>query len=205
MKTIITTTNSKLGHTIPSINMPVGMTCRPDAPCFKNCYARKGHFTFSKVKQGLLERYQLYKDNPEKFFDTIVSELSGLVSYKYVRWHSTGDIVDMDYLYGMIKVANKCPNTNFLCFTKKFDLVNLYLSVHKSHRLPKNLHIVFSAWDKNFIVDNPYNLPMTYVNFNGKQENANIPEIAIPCKGDCSSCLACWELKKGQSVVFDLH
>lgn len=47
IKTIITTTNSKLGHQIPSINMPT-LTCRADAPCQKGCYAKKATTLFQK-------------------------------------------------------------------------------------------------------------------------------------------------------------
>lgn len=202
MKQIITTTNSKLGHMIPSINMPT-ITCRHDAPCAKDCYAKKGHWLFKTVQEGLNERLAFYQKDKKGFFDEIIRELNGLTTYKYVRWHSSGEIIDYKYLLGIIRVAKKCKQTKFLCFTKKFDLVNLYLSL--GHKLPSNLRIVFSAWDKDFIVDNPYNLPTTYVNFKDKSKNANIPETAIPCKGSCETCLACWELKKGQSVYFDIH
>ena len=71
--------------------------------------------------------------------------------------------------------------------------------------LPENLHIVFSAWDKDFKVNNPFNLPVTYVNFKDSTKNAEIPEFAIPCVGKCSECKACWSLVKGQSVVFNQH
>lgn len=202
MKQIITTTNSKLGHQIPSINMPT-ITCRADAPCTKGCYAKKGTWCYKNVKEGLQERFKLFVEDSDKFFNTIISEINGLTTYKYVRWHGSGDIVNYKYLLGMIKVANACKNTNFLCFTKKFNLVNMYLSL--GHKLPNNLRIVFSAWDKDFIVDNPNNLPITYVNFKDKSKNANIPETAIPCKGSCETCLACWELVNGQSVYFDIH
>jgi len=202
MKTIITTTNTKLGHMIPSINIPTTV-CRADAPCRKGCYAKKGNWLFKGVQKGLQERLDLFIHDSDKYFDTIISELNGLTTYKYVRWHSSGEIVNYKYLLGIVKVAKACKQTNFLCFTKKFDIVNLYLSL--GHRIPKNLHIVFSGWDKNFIVDNPYNMPMTYVVFKDKSMNANIPETAIPCAGHCETCLACWTLQNGQSVYFHKH
>ena len=37
----ISSTVSKLGSQIFSINLPQGITCRPDAPCMKGCYAKK--------------------------------------------------------------------------------------------------------------------------------------------------------------------
>jgi len=43
------------------------------------------------------------------------------------------------------------------------------------------------------------------VNFRKKELNPEIPETAIPCTGECWHCLACWSLKKGQSVYFNQH
>lgn len=199
----ITLTNSKLGGFIPSLNLPAGITCRSDAPCFKDCYARKGNFTYPKVKQGYLNNLKEYQEDSEKFFNDVTDYLNnGEIIYKFFRWFSSGDIVDMNFLYGIIKVAKACPMTKFLCFTKKHNLVNMWLSV--GNELPENLRIVFSGWDENFKVDNPFNLPTTYVHFKDRS-NKHIPEFAIPCKGSCRTCKACWSLQKGQSVYFDKH
>lgn len=199
----ISLTNAKLGGKIPSVNLPAGLTCRADAPCQKGCYAKKGNFTYKKVKQSLENNLNAYLNNPKQYFNEIVNFLTDNdVTYKFFRWHSAGDIVNYDYLLGMIDVAKRCKKTKFLCFTKKFFFVNHYL---KSNELPKNLKIVFSAWDKTFEVLNPYNMPVTYVNFKDASKNADIPEFAIPCIGDCKTCKACWSLKPGQSVYFNQH
>ena len=202
-KISISLTNAKLGSKIPSINLPAGKTCRGDAPCQKGCYAKKGNWLFPNVVKSLENNLNIFVEDKEEYFNQIVKWVNNDdVIYKFFRWHSSGDIVNYDYLLGMVKVAKKCKNTKFLCFTKKFWLVNHYL---KSNKLPKNLRIVFSAWDKTFDVLNPYNLPVTYVNFKNKAKNTNIPEFAIPCIGECSACKSCWSLKEGQSVVFNEH
>lgn len=54
----VSNANSKLGAQIYSINLPVGITCRPDAPCFKDCYARRGH-----EKCGKSEKSSVYFSN----------------------------------------------------------------------------------------------------------------------------------------------
>lgn len=199
----ISLTNAKLGGKIPSINLPAGLTCRADAPCQKGCYAKKGNWLYKNVKKSLEENLNTYLNNPKQYFNEIVNFLNDNdVTYKFFRWHSSGDIVNYDYLLGMVDVAKRCKKTKFLCFTKKFFFINHYL---KSNELPKNLKIVFSAWDKTFEVLNPYNMPVTYVNFKDKSKNADIPEFAIPCIGDCKSCKSCWSLKPGQSVVFNQH
>lgn len=203
LRVVISKTNTKLSGQIPSVNLPAIKTCRHDAPCKHLCYATRGNFTFPNVKQSHINNLACFIDNPDAYFDDIIAFLNGLVSYRYFRWHSSGDIVNADYLRGMIKVAKKCKSVKFLCFTKKFEIVNDYLK--SGEKIPNNLHIVFSAWDKDFIVNNPYNLPMTFVDFKDSSKNPAIPELSIPCVGKCYECQACWSLKKGQSVVFHQH
>lgn len=204
MNVKISTTNTKLSGQNPSVNLPPILTCRHDAPCAKHlCYATRGHWLYSNVKASLKNNLACYVSNKDKYFDDIIAYLNGLVSYRFFRWRSSGDIVDYDYLLGMIRTAKKCKSVKFLCFTKKFELVNQFLAT--GEKLPRNLHIVFSAWDKDFKVPNPYNLPVTYVDFKDTSKNPDIPELAIPCTGECPSCLACWSLKNGQAVVFHQH
>ena len=199
----ISTTNSKLGGFIPSINLPAGLTCRADAPCQKGCYAKKGNWIFPTTKESLSNNFKAFNEEPENFFNGIINALNNSdMLYKFFRWHSSGDIVNYEYLKGIVRVAEACPQTKFLCFTKKFNLVNMYLEFHT---LPENLKIVFSAWDNTFLVNNPHNLPVTYVRFKDSSRNADIPEYAIPCVGKCYECKACWSLEKGQSVVFNQH
>lgn len=198
----ISTAVSKLGTTIPAINLPPIVTCRPDAPCKHGCYALRGHFIYPAVKNRLAENLAAYYENPQLFFDMIIE---GTKLAKYCRWHSSGDIVDYDYLAGMCKVARANKDVKYLCFTKKYEIVNQYVS--DKHRIPSNLKIVFSCW-KDFVPENPYNFPMTWVKFKKKEEsefNCLIPDKAIPCSGKCSTCQACWHLNKGQAVVFKKH
>lgn len=198
----ISLTNSKLGDKIPSLNLPPILTCRADAPCKKGCYACHGTWLYSNVKNSLKNNLDEFMNDPNKFFNDIINALNGDIMYKYFRWMSSGDIVNETFLQGMIKVANETPQTRFLCFTKKFEIVNKYLD---SNELPKNLKIVFSGWDKNFIVNNPHNLPMAYVYFKDTTRNADIDEYAIPCVGHCSECKGCWSLQNGQTVYFNQH
>lgn len=192
-------TNSKLGGQIASINLPAGITCRKDAPCFKNgCYATHGNWLYPNVIQSLASNLKAYQDDPNYYFEYIAIKTK---LTKYVRWHSSGDIVDMKYFEGMCKVARKNKDTHYLCFTKKYEIVNEFLA--KGKRIPKNLSVVLSAWS-DWIPENPYNLPVTYV-YGKNFANELIPTDAIPCAGKCEFCQACWTLKKGQNVFFKKH
>lgn len=206
---------TKLGDSIPSINLPPIVTCRADAPCAKcteeggGCYALRGHWMYKGPRNGLWNNLYAYRQNPKRFFESIATQTA---LFKFVRWFSAGDIVDMEFLKGMVRVARKNTGTKYLCFTKKYELVNEYLNA--GGRIPSNLKIVFSTWG-DLIPENPHNLPLTYVKFalRGNKAkkaeimalNAKIPESAIPCTGKCYACQACWSLKKGQAVAFNKH
>lgn len=193
---------TKLGADIPSVSLPPVCTCRPDAPCTKKCYARKGRWCFSHNKALLQQNIDIWNENPVSFQrDILIASFHS----RFFRWHSSGDIPDMRYLEMMVDTANRLPDTKFLCFTKKFEMVNEYLGVHKA--FPQNLRVVFSAWG-SFIPENPYNLPMAYVRFKGGNQS-NIPTDAFQCKNYCGDCVmsgcSCWDLKTGESVVFNEH
>lgn len=197
----ITNGNSKLSASIPSINLPAGITCRPDAPCCKGCYAKHGHFLYKNIQSCYMENLEHYRNDPDGYFKDIIKQINQpLVIYKYVRWHSSGDIVDTRYLAGMYDVAMKCKGVNFLCFTKKYELVNDF--INRVGEPPKNLHIVFSGWDSEWKFDNPHNLPVAWVRFKDDKRDFSKSK---QCNGKCYECVGCWKLRKGQSVVFDKH
>ena len=194
----VSNTNSKLGAQILSINMPAGITCRPDAPCYKGCYAKHGHWLYNNVQKSLQENLEHYKENPKLFFDSVAAQTA---LSRFVRWSSSGDIVDPEYFEGMCRVARKNKETHYLCFTKKYEIVNSYLDSGK--KIPTNLTIVFSAWS-GWLPENPYHLPTTYV-YGKDFRNDLIPKDSIPCRGSCERCQACWQLKKNMSVYFVKH
>ena len=163
----------------------------------------KGRFRFPNVKDSLANNYNLYLQNPTGYFAEIKHAINnGLVSYAYFRWHAAGDFVDRAYFEGVVQVAEELPNTSFLAFTKKFEIVNEF--IHNGGTLPKNLHIVFSAWGDEFKIENPYSFPVAYVRFKNS-ENKSVPCHAEECSGDCTNCLKCWNVKSGEAVVFNKH
>lgn len=194
---------SKLGANIPSISMPPVITCRSDAPCFKKCYARRGRFAFQKNKDLLQMNLDIWNENPEIFEQAIIS---AAYFSKYFRYFSSGDIPDASFIAMMVRVAKCCPATSFLCFTKKYELVDEY--VKANGELPDNLSIVYSAWG-DFKPENPFGFPVAYIRF--KNVEVNIPENARACSGYCGDCVqtgeSCWTLKRkcGDAVVFNEH
>lgn len=194
----VTNSNRKLG-TIVAINLPAGCTCRPDAPCQKECYAKKGNFMFANVKNCYQENLDTFLNNPEQAKKDILEQLPYI---GYCRIHASGDFVNKEYFEMIVDIAKQCKRVKFMAFTKKYELVNEYVA--NGGKIPSNLKIIFSAWfTSDWTFDNPYKFPVSYVY--DKKINNPIPKKAIPCGGQCDKCFMCWELKKGQAVRFDKH
>lgn len=200
--------NTKLGTDIPSVNLPAGMTCRPDAPCFKKCYARKGRFLFPHVRELAETNLQIWREAPLQYEREV---MIAAFKAKFFRWHSSGDIPDAEYMEMIVRVAQHIPDTKFLCFTKQYELVNAYIEA--AGDLPSNLSIIFSSWG-DWKPDNPYGLPVAYIRF--KHDDEAIPDRAVKCPKYCGDCVttgcSCWDLKRGfyedgevDCVVFDEH
>ena len=189
---IVTFTNSKLGGVIPQINLPAGITCRPDAPCFKGCYALKGNFLFANVRKSHIDNLDSYNTNPDGYFDEVREKTKFST---YARYFSSGDIPDSFYFAKMVEVAKINKNTRYLVFTKKGYIVNQYLN--NGGKIPSNLRIIFSYW-YDWKQDNLYNFPVSNILQEGESKG-------FICPGKCNECLKCWHLKKGQQVLFKKH
>lgn len=197
----VTNGDKKLGQFIYTINLPTTI-CPQNAPCKKGCYAKKGNYMYSNIQNAYNLNLQAYLMDKKAYFDRLSDFLlNGDIIFKYFRYHASGDIVDYDYLRGMVRVANENPQTKFLCYTKKYTLVNMYLEFNT---LPSNLIIVFSGWDNSWEINNPHNLPTTYVEFK-KNNHPQVANAKLHCTSDCKVCKKCWNLKNGEVLVFKKH
>ena len=121
----------------------------------------------------------------------------------HFRFGVSGDIYDADYFEHMVELTRKNKQCEVLCFTKQFDIVNAYL---EHHRLPKNLHLIFSAW-KGLDMPNPHNLPEAHVLYRDGTTTAR--DGAKFCSGNCFTCAIennnCWSLQKNGQILFREH
>lgn len=194
MKICLSNGNMKVGK-IKNISLPPITTCIT-CGCNQKCYALKSWRQYPNVKEGWTRNYEFYKSNKEEYFFEVMNSLAGK-KIDYFRWHVGGDIPDRKYLRGMAFVALHRSDIKFLCFTKKYDLLNEFI--------PENLSIVASAWkDLKIPAEVKKNFPIAYVR-DAKDLDARIPEDAFECPGSCSNCKKCWEAKKGGSIVFNIH
>lgn len=194
--------NSKMGA-IPSVSLPPIITCSKEAckHCGKKCYAAKiARLRPKTVGLSYQRNLDILKNDPEKYWREIDA---ALMVNRFFRFGVSGDIYNKEYLAKMCELARKNSHCQILCFTKQFDIVNEYL---EEHRLPKNLHLIFSAW-RGMEMKNPHNLPEAHVMY--KDGYTTAKDGAKWCSGNCFECSVnmanCWSLKKSESIIFKEH
>ena len=190
--------NSKMGA-IPSVSLPACITCNPNAPCFKLCYAAKITRLYKTVKTAYENNLTILKENPALYWDQVKN---GAKMARYFRYHVSGDIPDLTYFNNMVVLAQELPHTSFLAFTKQYKIVNEYLNA--GGVIPSNLKVIFSNWGA-WKCENPHNLPECEIILKG---NEPAPEWKI-CGGNCTECacrgIGCWELKNGETIAIYQH
>lgn len=198
---VISKGNIKMGQ-IQSVSLPPIVTCSTQACkfCGKKCYARK----ICKLRPIVKESYDNNLDilmNDKELFWREVNAAVALTTY--FRFHVAGDIFNAEYLERMVDVARKNKHCQILCFTKKYTLVNSYLT---KHSLPKNLHLIFSVW-KGLECFNTNNLPEAHIFY--KDGTTTAKDGAKYCSGNCTECAVenknCWTLKRGEQILFREH
>lgn len=190
--------NKKMGA-IPSVSLPPIITCADGVPCGGLCYAAKLCKIYPSVKTAYNRNYNIFKEDPATYWNQVRAAVSVT---RFFRFHVSGDIPTAEYWTDVIKTAELFPHSEILIFTKKYNIVNNYIS--SGGTIPGNLHVVFSEWG-NMPVPNPHDVPTAAVIFKGTEpaENWKI------CGGNCTECacagVGCWELKKGETIAFYQH
>ena len=191
--------NTKLGA-IPSVSLPAIVTCRK-CDCHQKCYARK----LERIRKTVAAAYQrnltVLQEDPNAYWREVEA---AIMTSRFFRFHVSGDIPDEEYFTKMVEVAARNQHCELLCFTKKYEIVNKFLAF--GGVIPKNLHIIFSAW-VNLDMVNPFSLPEAHVRF--RDGSTTAAATAQECGGNCSECArtdgGCWSLKHGEQVVFNEH
>lgn len=190
--------NIKMGA-IPSVSLPACITCNPDAPCFKKCYALRMARRYKSVSEAYARNLDILINDPVSYWLQVKAAAS---MARFFRYHVSGDILNRDYIINMVKTAEELPNTNFLAFTKQYHIVNEYLN--DGGAIPSNLKILFSNWG-DWKCENPHALPVCEVVLKGN-EPAQDWKI---CGGNCTECacrgVGCWEVKNGETIAICEH
>ena len=99
--------NMKLG-VIPSVSLPACITCNPDAPCFKKCYAARITRRYKQSRDAYARNLEILNTDPGAYWLQI--KAAAMVT-RFFRYHVSGDIPNALYLINMVQLARELPNT----------------------------------------------------------------------------------------------
>lgn len=197
-KVSISKGNTKMGA-IPSVSLPACVTCNPEAPCFKKCYANRLEKRYTTVSKAYARNLAILESDPLAYWCDVYEAAK---TTRFFRFHVSGDIPNITYFKMMCDLARELPATKFLAFTKQYNIVNKYIRIGES--IPDNLQIILSNWGE-WKCDNPHNLPTCEIIFKGTAPADNWKI----CGGNCTECacrgVGCWELKKGETIAIYEH
>ena len=164
---LISKGNRKIGD-IPNTSFPPVITCRKDAPCATDgCYALKFYRMYPSTHKAWDDNWNLYNEDPGTYWERLYAAFA---TTRYFRYFVSGDIPDIGYGRAMVTAAILNPKTEFLCFTKQYEIMNEVRRQVDEERVawPENLHILYSGWE-GLEPDNPYGFPETAVITKGNQ------------------------------------
>lgn len=144
--------NTKLGN-IPSFSLPSITSCPGHTKtCADMCYAAK----VERIYKNAAKAYELNFsgiDNDD-FIEQLVIKLTKLSSKKKnpmttFRWHVSGDIANISYLFKMEQVMKQLPDIRFYAYTRNWALPNWLPHLETLRKLP-NLSLFASIDDDHF-------------------------------------------------------
>lgn len=198
MKTKVSNGNSKLG-TIANMSLTPGKTCSPEAckTCLTGgCYAMKSYRMYKSVRAAWDNNTELALTALDVMERDLMNYFSSMNAPRFFRIHVGGDFVTREYAEMWARVAASNPGTNFLAFTKQWDMI-------RGIEFPENFSMVLSSWPGTTIPEDLRRLYSVAWLDDGSEE---IPADAIECPGNCSTCGVCWALaKRGLDVKFAKH
>ena len=194
--------NTKTGKNCWTISLIPIADCANCDKCMKTCYDVCNVCFQPNVQNDRARNSAVHKADPKRFW----SEVDAQVKANYVRElriNVGGDLTNEDFAY-IAELGKNNPKTMILFFTKNYKGINSFLY---ENEFPKNVRPIMSRWE-GMEMENPYNLPCSHVLWEDGKTTAPMYG-AYYCGGNCSECAfkgeGCWNLKKGESVIFKAH
>ena len=194
---------SKLGKMVLCLSLTPILSCAHDVPCKGDCYACKHAYNaYSNTREAWDHNFRMALNRE---FDTMTDNIQHVLDkgkHPYFRWFVGGDIPNIEFFDMMCEIALNNPDIKFLCFTKKYSIIEDYL---EEDVIPSNLTVVLSCW-KSYrpqpgVLDA---FPRAY--FNDDTPECDLPYVSFQCSGDCVECgHQCWDMQHHDNVIFNKH
>ena len=205
----------KNGEAVVNVKGTCGGVCES---CQHSCYAVKGlklHYNAVAPSNG--ENTLIMRNNPDLGFKMIKDYClkKRRNPIKAFRFHSSGEIIDYNYLVRCYELAKEIPNIQFYLYTKRFDEVQKLLE--EKGDLPSNFVINISEWKDNIKGYNFDKLNKFVWDDGTDPEIAKLPHCPavskpkkIGGKGHmlnvhCDHCGLCWRANTGRRLAVYNH
>jgi len=176
-----------------SYNLPASM-CQtgaklreiPGTPCH-GCYAFKGRYNFSNVKDALTRRLESLT-HPQ-WIEAMAVLIKGK---KHFRWHDSGDLQSVQHLINIFEVCKLTPQVEHWIPTREAKFLPL-----NTDSIPKNLIIRLSGHK----IDKPA------ASFWPWTSTVVTEMKSCPAKeqgNQCQDCRACWD-RGTTNIAYGLH
>ena len=164
----------------------------------EHCYARKGRYAFTDVKECLDKRMDKILNEPY-WTDAMIY----ILNHKRIkgkpltifRWHDSGDLQSMEHFRKIIEIARMTPTITHWLPTKEIKLMKEFEKTKE--KLPKNLTVRVSAFMINGKTVKIKGMTTSVVITNdrmGKMPGLDCPVYSDPKHGKkCGDCTACYE------------
>lgn len=177
----ISTGNRKIGKVL-NVSLAPLVTCKNCSKCKYWCYDIKACLQYLNVLKARARNTAIFRYDREEFFRQIWEKMARRKVNKYLRFHVSGEIVDIDHFNRMVETARRFPEFVIWTYTKMYWIVNEWIRENGS--LPENFHVMFSEWE-GLPMENPYNMPV--FRCTDKPEKMT----GYKCPGNCDICKAC--------------
>ena len=161
----------------------IAMSKNKDLVCSK-CYSNRYSKLRPSLENVLIRNTELLTKNDLTFEDIPV------INALYFRFNSFGELYNEQYLYNLILICEKNPDTMFALWTKRRKMVIRFNRCN----LPNNLILVYSEPiinDVNWVLEFPFDKQFTVVDktYIGDKN----------CSKQCLNCLKCY---KKNEIIF---
>ena len=178
------------GYSLPAIRCVVGSKLREvvDSTCYE-CYAMKGRYVFPNVQDALERRYQQALNNPKWIEAMVFLILWYCAKTKVFRWHDSGDLMSLEHLVDIVKIAEATPDVKHWLPTREVKVVQEYKK--KYGKFPSNLVVRISATMVNGLPHTFHEHSSTVVTDMSLAVDKVCPSSKQGNK--CLDCRMCWD------------
>lgn len=144
------------------------------------CYAATLEKQYTNLHKAITRNDSLLSDAP------LPIRYIPVIMDRVLRFHSLGELINIQHLDNFCTIANYNPETFFVLWSKRTDLINKYFSDNDK---PINLSLIYSSPKVGKIEKLPPYFDKVFT-VHAKKPSDNT--ININCHSKCKDCMLCY-------------